>query len=49
MASAVPEGVTVTLPDGEALTVPVAAGASKSGDDLLLGMLPEHLRISASG
>ncbi|SJM33574.1 ATP-binding cassette domain-containing protein [Mesorhizobium delmotii] len=49
VASAVPEGVTVTLPGGEALTVPVAAGASKSGDDLLLGMRPEHLRISANG
>ncbi|RUV71449.1 MAG: sn-glycerol-3-phosphate ABC transporter ATP-binding protein UgpC [Mesorhizobium sp.] len=49
VASTGPEGVTVTLPDGQALTVPVAAGASKSGDELLLGMRPEHLRISANG
>ncbi|TIV12001.1 MAG: sn-glycerol-3-phosphate ABC transporter ATP-binding protein UgpC [Mesorhizobium sp.] len=49
VASTGPEGVTVTLPDGQALTVPVAAGASKSGDDLLLGMRPEHLRVSANG
>jgi multiple sugar transport system ATP-binding protein len=37
------------LPGGQALTVPVAAGASKSGDELLLGMRPEHLRVSSDG
>jgi multiple sugar transport system ATP-binding protein len=29
--------------------VPVAAGATRTGDELLLGMRPEHLRISADG
>ncbi|CAH2404238.1 hypothetical protein MES4922_350052 [Mesorhizobium ventifaucium] len=49
VASTGAAGVTVTLPDGEALTLPVAAGASKSGDELLLGMRPEHLRVSTNG
>ncbi len=49
VASTGPGGVTVTLPDGEALTVPVEAGATRSGDEVLLGMRPEHLSVSAEG
>jgi multiple sugar transport system ATP-binding protein len=42
-------GLTVTLPDGKALTVPVDPGATRSGDEVLLGMRPEHLGVSAEG
>jgi multiple sugar transport system ATP-binding protein len=49
VASTGAEGVTVTLPGGQPLTVPVEAGTVKTGDELLLGMRPEHLRISADG
>ncbi|RWQ38569.1 MAG: sn-glycerol-3-phosphate ABC transporter ATP-binding protein UgpC [Mesorhizobium sp.] len=49
VAATGPKGVSVTLPDGSALSVPVAAGATRPGDELLLGMRPEHLRISANG
>jgi len=49
VASTGSDGVTVTLPSGQPLTVPVAAGATRTGDELLLGMRPEHLRISADG
>ncbi|TIU14885.1 MAG: ABC transporter ATP-binding protein, partial [Mesorhizobium sp.] len=49
VAATGPKGVSVTLPDGSALSVPVAAGATRPGDELLLGMRPEHLRTSANG
>jgi multiple sugar transport system ATP-binding protein len=49
VASTGPEGVTVTLPGGKTLTVPVEAGTVEAGEELLLGMRPEHLRISADG
>ena len=49
VASVGAEGVTVTLPGGQSLTVPVEAGAVKAGDELLLGMRPEHLKVSPDG
>jgi multiple sugar transport system ATP-binding protein len=49
VASAGPEGVSVTLPGGHVLNVPVEAGTAGTGDELLLGMRPEHLEISSKG
>jgi multiple sugar transport system ATP-binding protein len=49
VASTGPGGVTVNLPDGQVLTVPVQAGATKSGEEVLLGMRPEHLGVRAEG
>ncbi|MBL8254410.1 MAG: sn-glycerol-3-phosphate ABC transporter ATP-binding protein UgpC [Candidatus Competibacter sp.] len=42
-----PEGVTVELPGGDNLLVPVIAGATKAGDKLTLGVRPEHLQEGA--
>ena len=39
-----PEGVTVELPGGDSLTVPVRPGATKAGDKLTLGVRPEHIQ-----
>ncbi len=47
-ASVGPDGVSVTLPGGRPMTVPVA-GAVDIGDELVLGMRPEHLRVSPEG
>lgn len=41
-----PEGVTVELPGGDSLTAPVQPGATKAGDQLTLGVRPEHLQES---
>ncbi len=49
VASTGPEGVSVTLPGGQTLSVPVAAGATRTSDELLLGMRPEHLEVSSKG
>ncbi|MEO9338311.1 sn-glycerol-3-phosphate ABC transporter ATP-binding protein UgpC [Mesorhizobium sp. SB112] len=49
IASTGPEGISVILPDGQTLSVPVEPGTIGSGDELLLGMRPEHLRVSSSG
>jgi len=43
------DGVGVSLPGGKSLTVPVAAGNTKVGDEVLLGMRPEHLKIVSDG
>ncbi|MDX8490219.1 TOBE domain-containing protein [Mesorhizobium sp. VK22B] len=43
------EGVSVTLRGGKALIVPVEAGGTKAGDELLLGMRPEHLKVASDG
>jgi multiple sugar transport system ATP-binding protein len=43
------DGIGVSLPGGKSLTVPVAAGSTKVGDELLLGMRPEHLKIVSDG
>ena len=42
-------GVGVSLPGGKSLTVPVKADSTKVGDELLLGMRPEHLKIVPDG
>ncbi|MBB3609629.1 sn-glycerol-3-phosphate ABC transporter ATP-binding protein UgpC [Rhizobium sp. BK602] len=47
--SSSPDGVTVTLPNGGAVTIPVAAGATKAGSKLTLGIRPEHIRIGRKG
>jgi multiple sugar transport system ATP-binding protein len=49
VASTGPDGVSLALPSGQTLTVPADAGAVKAGDELLLGMRPEHLRMSPTG
>ena len=43
-----PQGVTVALPGGNALLVPVKAGNCQVGDKLTLGVRPEHL-LEGSG
>jgi len=42
-------GVTVQLPGGATLTVPVASANVSVGDALTLGVRPDHLKVSASG
>ncbi|MDX8447600.1 ABC transporter ATP-binding protein [Mesorhizobium captivum] len=49
VASTGAEGVSVTLPGGKTLTVPVETGGAKAGDELLLGMRPEHLKVASDG
>jgi multiple sugar transport system ATP-binding protein len=44
-----PDGVTVTLPGGRDVRVPVAAGALRPGDKATLGVRPEHLKPTANG
>ena len=44
-----PDGLSVALPDGNAITVPVAAGTVKVGSKLTLGIRPEHIRIGHGG
>ena len=43
------QGVTVQLPGGATLTVPVASANVSVGDTLTLGARPEHLKVGASG
>ena len=43
------QGVTVQLPGGAPLTVPVASAGVSVGDALTLGVRPDHLKVSASG
>ncbi|TIO50611.1 MAG: sn-glycerol-3-phosphate ABC transporter ATP-binding protein UgpC [Mesorhizobium sp.] len=47
--SAGANGVGVNLPGGKTLTVPVEARGTKAGDELLLGMRPEHLKVAPDG
>ncbi|WP_192254551.1 ABC transporter ATP-binding protein [Mesorhizobium silamurunense] len=49
VASTGGEGIGVFLPGGRTLTVPAEAGGAKAGDELLLGMRPEHLKIANDG
>ncbi len=42
-------GATVQLPGGASLTVPVHPGPLKAGDQVTLGVRPEHLRPSETG
>ena len=44
-----PEGVHVSLPGGERLLVPVRAGPVQPGDNLTLGLRPEHLYTNGQG
>jgi multiple sugar transport system ATP-binding protein len=44
-----PGGVTVSLPGGRPLTVPVVAGNVAKGSKATLGIRPEHLRLSEGG
>ncbi|MDX8467141.1 TOBE domain-containing protein [Mesorhizobium sp. VK23B] len=39
----------IDLDVGKTFTVPVDAGGAKAGDELLLGMRPEHLNIASDG
>lgn len=43
------DNVTVTLPDGGALDVPVKSDNLKVGEPVTLGIRPEHLRMSEPG
>ena len=43
------QGVTVQLPGGASVTIPVAAANVSVGDALTLGVRPEHLKVGASG
>jgi multiple sugar transport system ATP-binding protein len=43
------QGVTVKLPSGSTLTVPVASANVSAGDTLTLGARPEHLKVGPSG
>ncbi|CDX15364.1 Sugar ABC transporter [Mesorhizobium sp. ORS 3324] len=49
VASTGADGVGVSLPGGKTLTVPVEAGGAKAGDEVLLGIRPEHLKIAPDG
>ncbi|RUU00819.1 TOBE domain-containing protein, partial [Mesorhizobium sp. USDA-HM6] len=49
VASIGADGVAVSLPGGRTLTVTVEAGGAKAGDELLLGMRPEHLKVASDG
>ncbi|MGH6912179.1 MAG: TOBE domain-containing protein, partial [Geminicoccales bacterium] len=42
-------GVTVALPGGATVTVPVRPGALRQGDETTLGVRPEHLRPAETG
>ena len=44
-----PQGVTVGLPGGGTITIPVQAGGVKVGDKLELGARPEHLSVGQDG
>ena len=44
-----PDGVTVVLPGGRDVRVPVAAGSLQPGAKVTLGVRPEHLKTSAQG
>jgi multiple sugar transport system ATP-binding protein len=44
-----PSGVSVALPGGKAITVPVAAGTTQRGLKITLGIRPEHIRIGQDG
>jgi len=44
-----PDGVTVALPGGRDVRVPVAAGALQPGAKVTLGVRPEHLKTSRQG
>jgi multiple sugar transport system ATP-binding protein len=46
---AVADGVTVSLPGGRDVRIPVAAGALRPGDKVTLGVRPEHLKPAANG
>ena len=43
------EGVVVTLPGGETLDVPAAAGRASVGDAITVGIRPEHALLGDSG
>jgi multiple sugar transport system ATP-binding protein len=47
--AAEPQGVTVALPGGQTVTVPVAAGTLRPGAKATLGVRPEHLRPAETG
>ncbi len=47
--TAASDGVTVTLPGGRDIRVPVAAGTLRPGDKVTLGVRPEHLKPTANG
>jgi multiple sugar transport system ATP-binding protein len=44
-----PDGVTVVLPGGRDVRVPVAAGSLQPGTKLTLGVRPEHLKTGEMG
>jgi multiple sugar transport system ATP-binding protein len=44
-----PDGVTVALPGGRDISVPVAADTLRPGAKATLGVRPEHLRLGAQG
>ncbi len=47
--AASPDGVTVALPGGREVRVPVTAGKLRPGDKATLGVRPEHLKAAAQG
>jgi multiple sugar transport system ATP-binding protein len=49
VAATGPSGVTVALPESATMHVTVAAGDVKVGDDITLGIRPEHIRIGDAG
>lgn len=49
VSSVAEKGVTVTLPDGNAITVPVKGDGVETGASLVLGVRPEHLHPAEDG
>ena len=43
------QGVTVQTPGGQNVTIPVTGRNVSAGDNLTLGVRPEHLKVAASG
>ncbi|NLS16304.1 sn-glycerol-3-phosphate ABC transporter ATP-binding protein UgpC [Rhizobium sp. P40RR-XXII] len=44
-----PDGISVALPGGGTMTVPVSSGPVEVGSKLTLGIRPEHIRIGQEG
>jgi multiple sugar transport system ATP-binding protein len=49
VVSEVEGGAQLRVPDGPLLTVPVVPGRLAAGDEVVLGVRPEHLRIDDAG
>ncbi|RZS88096.1 multiple sugar transport system ATP-binding protein [Phyllobacterium myrsinacearum] len=49
VASVGQRGTTVCLPGGDSLTVAIDPAAVKTGDEIILGIRPEHIHVGSGG